>query len=101
MAKSLPVFGTTKGGKYTNPSKIEVKKIRMSVDSGKKVQIHIKVTGKKISKAGKKVRYVSSDPSVAKVSEKGSITGKKRGSCIIYCIAQNGLYKKVKVKVNS
>ena len=101
LAKSLPVFGTTKGGKYTNPSKIEVKKIRMSVDSGKKVQIHIKVTGKKISKAGKKVRYVSSDPSVAKVSEKGSITGKKRGSCIIYCIAQNGLYKKVKVKVNS
>lgn len=100
LAKSLPVFGTTKGGKYTNPSKIEVKKTRMSVNPGKKVRIHIKVTGKKISKAGKKVRYVSSDPSVAKVSKKGSITGKKRGSCIIYCIAQNGLYKKVKVKVN-
>ncbi len=101
LAKSLPVYSTTKGGKYGNPLKIELKKTRVSVKSGKKVRIRVKVTGKKISKAGKKVRYVSSNPSVAKVSKKGVITGKKRGSCTIYCIAQNGLYKKVKVKVKS
>lgn len=101
LAKSLPVYSTTKGGKYGNPLKIELKKTRVSVKSGKKVRIRVKVTGKKISKAGKKVRYVSSNPSVAKVSKKGVITGKKPGSCTIYCIAQNGLYKKVKVKVKS
>lgn len=101
LAKSLPVYSTTKGGKYGNPLKIELKKTHVSVKSGKKVRIRVKVTGKKISKAGKKVRYVSSNPSVAKVSKKGVITGKKRGSCMIYCIAQNGLYKKVKVKVKS
>ena len=43
------------------------------------------------------MRYVSSNPSVAKVSSKGIITGKKRGSCTVYCIARNGVYKKIKV----
>ncbi len=101
LAKSQPVYSTTKGGKYGNPSKIEVKKTRVSVKLAKKVRLRVKVTGKNLSKAGKKVRYFSSDPSIAKVSNKGVITGKKRGSCTIYCIAKNGLYKKVKVKVNS
>lgn len=101
LAQSLPVYSTTKGGKYGNPSKIEVNKTRVSVKSGKRARLRVKVTGKKIRKAGKKVRYVSSNPSVAKVSKNGVITGKKRGSCTIYCITQNGLYKKVKVKVNS
>ena len=100
LAKSLSVFSTTKGGKYGNPSKITVKKTSVSVKITKKVRLSVKVAGKKINKAGKKVRYVSSDPSIAKVSSKGVITGKKRGSCTVYCIARNGLYKKVKVKVN-
>lgn len=59
----------------------------------------MKVTGKKVSKAGKKARYASSNPSIAKVSKEGVVTGKNRGSCTVYCIAQNGLYKKVKVQV--
>ncbi|MCI8490456.1 MAG: hypothetical protein HFJ04_09520 [Lachnospiraceae bacterium] len=101
LAQSPPVYSTTKGGKYGNPSKIEVTKTRVSVKSGKRVRLRVKVTGKKIRNAGKKVRYISSNPSVAKVSNNGVITGKKRGSCTIYCITQNGLYKKVKVKVNS
>ncbi|MCI8326228.1 MAG: hypothetical protein HFI37_00460, partial [Lachnospiraceae bacterium] len=71
LAKSLSVYSTTNGGKYGNPSKITVKKTRVSVKSGKKVQLRVKVTGKKINKTGKKVRYVSSNPSVAKVSTKG------------------------------
>lgn len=97
IAKSLPAYSTTKGGKYGNPSKIKIKKTRVSVKSGKKVKLSAKVTGKKLNKTAKKMRYISSDPSVALVSNKGTITGKKRGSCTVYCIAQNGLYKKVKV----
>ncbi len=100
IAKSLTVYSTTKNGKYGNPSKITVRKKSISVNSGKKIQLRVKVTGKSISKTGKKVRYVSSDPSVATVSKTGKITGKKRGSCTVYCIAQNGLYKKVKVTVS-
>ena len=101
LAQSLSVYSTIKGGKYGNPSKITVKKTSVSVKIAKKVQLRVKVTGKKLSKTGKKVRYISSNPSIAKVSGKGVITGKKRGSCTVYCIAQNGLYKKVKVKVKS
>ncbi len=100
LAQSLPVYSTTTGGKYGNPSKIVVKKTHVSVKSGKKIRLRVNVTGKKVSKTGKKVRYVSSNPSVATVSKKGVVIGKKRGSCTIYCIAQNGLYKEVKVKVN-
>ena len=101
LAKSLPVYSMAAGGTYGNPSKITAKKTYVSVKSGKKVRLHVQVTGKKLSKTGKKVRYVSSNPAVAKVSGQGVITGKKRGSCTVYCIARNGLYKKVKVKVNN
>ena len=100
LTKSLSVYSTTKGGKYGNPSKIGIKKTRVNVKPGKKVQLRVKVTGKKINKARKKVRYASSNPSIATVSKKGVITGKKRGTCTIYCIAQNGLYKKVTVNVS-
>ena len=99
LSRSLPVYSMTKGGKYGNPLKIRVKRPLVSVKKGKKVRLRVKVTGRKMKKAGKKVRYVSLDPSVAKVSKKGVITGRKRGTCTIYCIARNGLSKKVKVKV--
>ena len=99
LAKSLTVYSTTKGGKYGNPTKIETKKTRINVKLGKNVRLYVKAAGKKLRSEGKKVRYVSSDPSVAKVSEKGVITGKKCGKCTIYCIAQNGLYKKINVTV--
>ena len=97
IAKSLDVYSTTKGGKYGNASKVSAKKTRISVKSGKKVGLSVKATGKKLNKTAKKIRYVSSNPAVAKVSSKGVITGKKRGSCTVYCIAGNGVYKKVKV----
>ncbi len=99
LSKSLPAYSMTAGGKYGNPLKIRVKRSNVSVKPGKKVQLRVKVTGKQIRKAEKKVRYVSSEPSIAGVSKKGVITGKKDGTCTIYCIARNGLSKKIKVKV--
>lgn len=99
LSKSLPVYGITKGGKYGNPSKISEKRSRINIKRGKKIKLRIKVKGKKMKKSGKKVRYVSANPSVAKVSKKGVISGKKRGTCTVYCITQNGLTKKIKVKV--
>ena len=45
------------------------------------------------------IRYESTKPKVAKVSSKGVITAKKKGTCYIYVYAQNGLYKKIKVTV--
>ena len=37
--------------------------------------------------------------SIATVSSKGVIKGKKKGTCYVYVYAQNGVYKKIKVTV--
>jgi uncharacterized protein YjdB len=47
----------------------------------------------------KLVRYRSSNKKIATVKSNGTITGKKAGTCYIYCYAVNGIYKKVKVTV--
>lgn len=99
LSKSLPAYSTTKGGKYGNPVKLRTKRSLVSVKSGKKIKLNVKAAGKKMNKASKKVRYLSTNPSIAKVSKKGIVTGGRRGTCYIYCVAWNGLSKKIKVRV--
>ncbi len=99
LSKSLPAYSTTKGGKYGNPVKLRTKRSLVSVKSGKKIKLNVKAAGKKMNKAGKKVRYLSTNPSIAKVSKKGIVTGGRRGTCYVYCVAWNGLSKKIKVRV--
>ena len=43
--------------------------------------------------------YESSDKKVVTVSAGGKIKAVGRGTAIVYCYAQNGLYAKVKVNV--
>ncbi len=99
ISRSLPAYSITKGGKYSDPVKLKAKRSFISVKSGKKIKLQVKAAGKKMNKASKKVRYISANPSIAKVSKKGTITGGRRGTCYIYCVAWNGLSKKIKVKV--
>ncbi len=99
LSKSLPAYSTTKGGKYGNPVKLRTKRSLVSVKSGKKIKLNVKAAGKKMNKASKKVRYISANPSIAKVSKKGTVTGGRRGTCYVYCVAWNGLSKKIKVRV--
>lgn len=99
LSKSLPAYSTTKGGKYGNPVKLRTKQSLVSVKSGKKIKLNVKAAGKKMNKASKKVRYLSANPSIAKVSKKGIVTGGRRGTCYVYCVAWNGLSKKIKVRV--
>ena len=99
ISNSLTVYSMTNGGKYGNPAKVKVKKTSLSVKSGKKTKLKVTVTGKKLSKSGKKVSYISADKSVAKVSKTGTVTGVKHGTTDIYCVARNGVFKKVRVKV--
>lgn len=98
-AVSLPFYSITKGGKYGNPVKLKVKKASVSVKPGKKVKLKITMTGRKLDKNRKKIRYIPADPSVVKVSNKGVIIGIKSGTSDLYCIAGNGLFKKVRIKV--
>ena len=44
-------------------------------------------------------RYYTTNSKVATVSKAGVIKAKGKGTCSIYVLANNGVYKKVKVKV--
>lgn len=56
--------------------------------SGKNTSIHLG-----------KFRYESTNKKIATVSKKGVIKGIKKGSCYVYVYTQNGLYKRIKVRV--
>lgn len=99
ISKSLSVYSTTKGGKYGNPVRIKVEKPSVNVKSAKKIRLKVKVSGKSLKKDSRKIRYVSTDLSIARVSKKGIVTGMRRGICYIYCVTSNGLFRRVKVSV--
>ena len=110
IAISKNVHGVTKGDAnlendktYGNASKITVKnekKLKQAIKAGKKIQIKTKVTylaGKHTTH--RKIAYESSNEAVATVSSTGVIKAKKKGSCYIYVYTQDGLSKKIKIKV--
>lgn len=90
--------------KWGNPTKVKLSKTSLSLAEGKSAKLGGKAVvakGKDLGRHGKRIRYVVSDPLIATVSEKGKIKAKKKGTCTIYVVAQNGMYKKVKVKIKS
>ncbi len=100
IKKSYTIHSCTKGGRYGNPTTPAVKKTNLTVKAGKTVKMNAsyKSSGS-VKKHASKLRYYSSDTSVAKVNSSGKITGIKKGSCTIYAVAQNGKKTKVKVTV--
>ena len=46
----------------------------------------------------KKLRYIVDKPSILTVSSKGKIKVKKKGSAVIYVVAQNGISAEIEVK---
>lgn len=99
IVKSLTVCSVTKGGKYGNPAKVQLIKSSVSLRARKKLRLNAIVTGKRIKKASKRLRYISAGPGIVTVSKKGVITGVRPGTSYVYCIAENGIYKKLKVRV--
>ena len=108
ICKSNGVCAITSGGskRYTNPKKVIVKKQSVSLKKGKtskiKARVAKRVKGKKLlpKSYGPKLRYVSSNESIATVSKRGKITAKAKGTCLIYVCAINGMRKPVKVTVS-
>ncbi len=91
--------------KYTNASRVTVKKKTVKLKKGKTSQIEASVTKQSKSKKllgkpyGSSLRYYSANTSVATVTSKGKIKAKKKGSCYIYVTALNGKHTRVKVTV--
>jgi hypothetical protein len=105
LAKSNYAHSVTSGSKYGNPTKITVNldKLAVTVKVKKTTTLTADVTYPKSKSINldhaKLIRYRSSNTKIATVKSDGTITGKKAGTCYIYCYAVNGIYKKVKVTV--
>lgn len=102
IAASKTIHVTTNGGRYGNAKEVRVNKNKTTVTLKKGKKYNLKAKEIKKSKKIKKHRaisYESSNTKIATVSKKGVITAKGKGSCTIYAYAQNGIFKKIKVKV--
>ena len=106
VANASPTVYAIAGGsgkKYANPKGIKVTPAKLALSQGGKFALTAMVTsvksGVKPLNSGGAVRYVSGDAAVAKVSAKGVVTGVKPGSCTVYALASNGVYKAVTVTV--
>ncbi|MBR5337129.1 MAG: InlB B-repeat-containing protein [Lachnospiraceae bacterium] len=106
--KTSPVIHAyTSGGtsKYTNAAGVSVDKIKVSLLPGESHHIKAKVnklnSGRKLvpSSHVAKLRYFSSNESIATVDDNGKITGKAKGVCTVYAFTANGMSKAIKVIV--
>ena len=103
IGRSVDIHLTSKASKYGNYSKVTLKtKKSVTLKKGQSTKVKAVQTKKRGVKVLKhrNVYYVSTNPSVAKVGKKsGKVKAVGAGSCKIYCLSQNGLYKTVKIKV--
>ena len=87
--------------KNTNAGESSAKNMSLAV--GDKKQAKVTVKGQKkglpILSHGGAVRYLSSDPSIATVSDKGFVRGVGEGSCTIFLSTHNGLRTTITVTV--
>ena len=86
-----------KMAKTVNAGRVKVSRSRVSLSSyeGKKVSARVKPSrhagNKKANVYDKTIRWTSTNPSVAKVDQKGNITAQgKSGTCKVYARAHNG-----------
>jgi len=105
IGQSLDCHSAGSKCRYTNAKKVKTSKNTYKLKVGKTKKLKAKTVKKKSGKSllprkhCARLRYASSDPSVATVSKKGTITAKKAGTCNVWAYAQNGRSKKVTVIV--
>ena len=82
----------TKGGKVGNYKSVKTRTKKNKVRA-------LKQSRKKIVRKHVAMRYESSNEMIAKVSSKGKIKAVSRGTCYVCAYAQNGVYKRIRVRV--
>lgn len=68
-------------------SKLLIKSSEQKQNKSKKINNHAMI------------RYESDNTRIVSITSKGIIQPKKRGKCNIYVYAQNGVYKKIAVRI--
>ena len=103
IAKSNYLHVAMLDNKQTNAKSVSVNKTDVVLTKKQTFTIQAKI---KLENGKKKpllhtaeFRYYTTDAKVAKVNSDGAITAKGAGSCTIYVLANNGVYKKIKVTV--
>lgn len=104
IAKSNPLHVALKDAKATNAKKVTVNQTNVRLKAGDtfvvKSRTRLENTNKKELLHVAAYRYYISDQSVASVSKTGKIKALKSGTCVIYVVANNGVYGTIKVTVN-
>ena len=104
IAKSNPLHVALKDAKATNAKKVTVNQTNIRLKAGDtfvvKSRTRLENTNKKELLHVAAYRYYTSDQSVASVSKTGKIKALKSGTCVIYVVANNGVYGTIKVTVN-
>ena len=96
--RSPVIYGAT-AGKYTNPTSVSVSKKKVTLKVGKSFKVKPKINNKKkLVKKTARARYISTNSSVATVSN-GKIKAHGKGTCKVYVYAVNGAKKVIKVTV--
>ena len=104
LCTSAKIYVSTKGGKYTNYKSVTTvaKGNKVYLAKGETFNLGAKATvanKKLVINKKRKIKYISTNTKIAKVSSKGTITAVAKGTCFVYVYAQNGVYKKIKVTV--
>ena len=98
----------TRNSKYINAKapRLDSRKVYLGLCSEQKVKGKVMAsdygTNKKKKPISTKIRWYSSNPSVAVVDQSGVITaGTKPGKCSVYAVSHNGAKKTIKVSVKN
>lgn len=104
IAKSNPLHVALKDAKATNAKKVTVNQTNVRLKAGDtfvvRSRTRLENTNKKELLHVAAYRYYTSDQSVASVSKTGKIKALKSGTCVIYVVANNGVYGTIEVTVN-
>ena len=104
IAKSNSLHVALKDAKATNAKKVTVNQTNIRLKAGDtfvvRSRTRLENTNKKELLHAAAYRYYTSDQSVASVSKAGKIKALKSGTCVIYVVANNGVYGTIEVTVN-
>lgn len=102
LAKSPLIHVSLQGSKKTNVSAVKVDRTSVALKRGKTFRLKVELVAEDPKKCllqhAPLLRYYSSNRKVA-VVKNGVITARRTGTCEIYVVANNGVYKKIKVTV--
>lgn len=103
IAKSNEMHVAMKQARTTNAVSIKVNRTTVILKAGKTFRLKCQLTGenrkKKLISHSSSYHYYTTSSKIATVSQNGVIRAKAKGSCSIYILASNGVYKRVTVKV--